>query len=144
MFLQVVEPFESFLQVLFGWGVGGCGWGGIRTSFILRPCPKWYLHCFRLLYNTLHKGCGTKHVVTSVHVFGDHAYSTGFCSSFASLNKMLHKFVEQGKLSKAFMPSVTMPKTVVFTEFLLLYGLWVANSGFTPSISETERQCNKE
>ena len=29
---------------------------GIRTSFILRPCPKhWCLQRFRLLYNILHK-----------------------------------------------------------------------------------------
>ena len=57
---------------------------------------------------------------------------------------ILRKDVEQGKLSQASLPLATMPKTLVFTAFMFLYGLGVADSGLTHFISETETQCNKE
>ena len=54
------------------------------------------------------------------------------------------KDVGQGKLSRAALPLATMPKTRAPIAFLFLYGLQVADSGLTHSISETETQCNKE
>ena len=40
-----------------GWGGGG---GGIRTSFILRPCPKhWFFQRFRLFVQHM-QACGTR------------------------------------------------------------------------------------
>ena len=69
--------------------------GGIRTSFILHPCPEqWYLQCFRLFVHTLRKGCGTRHVVTGVHALGGHAQKKlVFTVVFASLYNILRKDV---------------------------------------------------
>ena len=75
---------------------GGVGeWGGIRTSFILRPCPKHrYLQRLRLFVQQM-QGCGTRKSVTGVHAFCDHAQNIGIYSHFASLHNMLRKDVEQ-------------------------------------------------
>ena len=54
------------------------------------------------------------------------------------------KDVEENALSQASMPLASMPKTLLFIALLFLYGLRVADSGLTNSISETETQCNKE
>ena len=102
------------------------GWG-IRTSFILRPCPKhWYLQCFRLFVQHTVQRMWNK---TRCHKRPDHAHNTSMCSVLASLRNILHKDVEQGKLSQAPMPLATMPKILVFTAFLCLYVLRVADSG---------------
>ena len=70
--LNLLKPFSGVVRA-----------GGIRTSFILHPCPEqWYLQCFRLFVHTLRKGCGTRHVVTGVHAFGGHAQNTGIYSGF--------------------------------------------------------------
>ena len=61
----------------------------------------------------------------------------------SSLYNILHKDVEQGKLSQASVPLATMLKTLVCAVRLFLYGLRVADSGLTNSSSETETQCNK-
>ena len=99
---------------------------------------------FASLYDTLRKGCGTGHVVTSVHAFRDHAQNIGIWNEFASLYNILRKDMEQGKLSQACMPLAAMPKTPIFTALLFLYVLRVADAGLTRSISETETQGTKE
>ena len=100
VFFDDFLAFEDFFRCCSAGGMGG-----IRTSFILRPCPKHcYLQCFGLLVHlakdveqhTLSQasmplasmpkcvfvqhtaqGCGTRKAVTSVHAFGDHSQSTG-------------------------------------------------------------------
>ena len=94
-------------------GVGG-GWGGLGGGYLQR--------CRQCVQHTA-QGCGTRHVVTSVHAFCDHAQNTGTYSIFATLYNRLHKDVEQEKHSQASLPLATMPKTLVFTVFFFLYGL---------------------
>ena len=131
-FSRLFKPGERFFQVLFGWEMGELG--GLGTSFILWPCTRnWSLLCFRLFVQHTAQGCGTRHVVTSVHAFGDQARNTGMGTVFASLYDILHKDMEQGKLSQASMPLAT-------TAFLFLDGLWVADSGLTHSISEQSQK----
>ena len=87
----------------------------------LRRCTKhWYLPRFRFFAQHTVQGCGTGHVVTSVHANCDDAQNTGICRVFASLYNTLCKDVEQDTLSQASMPIATMPKTLVFTAFSLL------------------------
>ena len=84
----------------------------------LRRCTKhWYLPRFRFFVQHTVQGCGTGHVVTSVHANCDDAQNTGSCRVFASLYNTLCKDVEQDTLSQASMPIATMPKTLVFTAF---------------------------
>ena len=63
LFLDILLRFLGvFLRRV---GVGG----GIRTSFILRPCPKrWYLQRFCLFVQHTAQGCGTRKSVTSVYL----------------------------------------------------------------------------
>ena len=83
------------------------GVGGIRTSFILRPCPKhytgiysvvcpkhWYLQRFRLFVQHTAQGCGTRKSVTSVHAFRDHAQNTKTLvfTAFYAQNWYLQRF----------------------------------------------------
>ena len=67
-----------------------------------------------------------------VHVtaFGDHAQEIGIYSIFASLYNILRKDVEQDTLSQAAKSLATMPKTLVFTAFLLLCTADCASSAF--------------
>ena len=81
-FLHFCPVFPA-LFLLFGFGEGGGGEGGIRTSFILRPCTK---HCnslrFRLFVQHTAQGCGARRVVASVHAFRDDAQNTAIYRAF--------------------------------------------------------------
>ena len=122
VFFEVFKPSEGFVQVLFALGGGG---GGHKndTYCVHAPINSGIYSVFTSLYNTRRKGCGTRHVVTSVHAFGEHAQNNNICCAFASLYDILHKDEEQGRLSQASMPSATMSKALVFTALLFLYGL---------------------
>ena len=98
------------------WGGGG-GEGGIRTSFILLPTNLGYLLRFRLFVQHTAQGCGTRHVVTSVHANFEDAQNTGIYRDFASLYDIPRNNAEQDTLSQASMPIATMPKTLVFSTF---------------------------
>ena len=129
--------FERFFKCCSAGGVGG-----ISEVIHIKSKPKTAVYSlFASLYDTMRKGCGTRHVVTSIHALGDHAQNA--YRAFASLDNILHKDVEQGKLSQASMPLATMSRTLVFAALLFLYGLRVADAGLTHSISKTETQCNK-
>ena len=116
--------FEHIVRFSGLSGRGGGG-GGIRTSFILRPCPKhWYLQRFRLFVQHTAGGYATRQFVTSVHVFRDHAQhwylqlflpKTQVFAAFSPLYNILHKDVEQENRSQASMPFATMPKMLVVT-----------------------------
>ena len=107
--------FLCFLALFLLVGFGGEG--GIRTSFVLRPCTKhWYLPCFRLF------------VQHTAQVWNKTRCHKRPCQLrrcrknciylvFASLYSILHKDVEQAKLSQVSMPLASMPKTLVFTAF---------------------------
>ena len=111
---------RHFLFPCWLWGGGEWG-GGVRTSFVLRPCTKhWYLPRFRFFVQHTVQECGTGHVVTSVHASCDDAQNTGIYRVFASLYNTLCKNVEQDTLSQASMPVATMHRTLVFTAFSLL------------------------
>ena len=136
--LQVLlKPFAGFFQVLFGCGGGEVG--GIRTLLILRPCRKhWYLQCFRLFVQDTAQRMWNKTRCHHRPCLSQPCPKHWYLRVFSSLYNILHKDVEQGKLSQASMPLATRPKTLVFTAFLFLYVLRAAESGLTQSIPETE------
>ena len=81
MLLQVCWP-ESFV-ISFRLGIRMCdicvGWVVMVCSGIRQQIQIWRSSLIKriysvlaFLYNTLRKRCGTRHVVTSVHAFGDH------------------------------------------------------------------------
>ena len=61
------------------------------------------------------QGCGTRHVVTSVHANSDDAQNTGIYRVFASSYDIPRNNAEQDTLLQASMPFATMPKTLVFS-----------------------------
>ena len=107
---------RPWVKVYFLGFICGFRGGGIRTSFILRLCPRpWHLQRFHPFVQHTAQGCGTRHIVASVHAFGDHAQNTGIYSVFITLYNILRKDVEQDTLSQASMLLANMPKALVFT-----------------------------
>ena len=117
--------------------------GGIRTSVILRPCPKhWYLHCFRLfvqhtvqrMWNKTrcHKSQASMLLATmpKTVVF---AVFLRICTTYCT--RMWNK--ESPCLWRP------CPKHLYLHRF---FSRQVAGCGFqlTNSISETDAQCNKK
>ena len=78
----VFRPFPSFLS-----GIPSICLGGIRTSFVLRPCPM----RFRLFVQHAAQGCGTRTSVTKCPCFRD---------------RPKHRYLQR-----------FMPKTLVLTVF---------------------------
>ena len=57
------------------WSKTRCHW----HPCLWRPCPKhWYLQHFRFFVQHTAQGCGARHVVISIHAFGDHVQFTAF------------------------------------------------------------------
>ena len=108
-----------------GGGWGGWGWGGDKNIIHIASTPKTLVFtAFSQFVQPTVQGCGTRHVVTSVHAFCDHAQNTGvyaqkhwYLQHFRRLYNILRKDVEQEKHSQASLPLATMPKTLVFTVF---------------------------
>ena len=100
-FLHFSDVSCSFL--LFGFGGGGGGGGDKNFIHTASMHKTLAFAVFSPLCDTA-RGCGTRHVVTSVHANSDDAQNTGIYRVFASLYNVLRKDVEEEKLSQASMP----------------------------------------
>ena len=121
------------------------GWGGDKNIIHIASMPKTLVftvfsslcttHCARMWNRTR---CHKRPCVS--RPCPKHWYLRRLCVFL----QHIAQDVEQGKLTHASMLFATMPKTLVFKALLFLYGLRVADSGLTHSVSEAEAQCNKE
>ena len=78
-FCRFFKPCAGFFSSVVWLG------GRQRHSYCVHAQNTGIYSVFASLHNTLHKGCGTRHVVTSMHAFGDHAQNIGIYSVFVSL-----------------------------------------------------------
>ena len=137
------KPVASIFRCCSAWG----GWGGIRTSFILRPCPKQsYLQCFHLFVqhaaqrmwnkqDTLSQASMSFATMPEALVF---AVLLRLCTIYCT--RMWNK-ESCHKRPCSWQPC---PEHWYFYSAFLSLRLAGCESGLTHSISETEAQCNKE
>ena len=81
------KPRFSFECLCFSFGCGRGGgvgvWGEVKNVIRIVAMPQFGIYSTSPLRQHAAQGCGARHVVTNIHVSGDHAGNAGVFSVFA-------------------------------------------------------------